>query len=646
MLAAEHEAKRQKVGHKDAQLEAFIERTNVAYEAVHVAFERQFWGTKMGLAGEYSPELLTSTKASMEAFLASKDLLKETRAWMAKEVGDEDQRKTLAIFEKTILCYVMESEQAKQIREQTTALESKLEQARNGLKLGFKDPEKGGAFVELSSVGIRNRMRTSANEAVRKACYEEGLAPIGAFLVASGFPEIVRQRNRCAKALGFEDFYDMKVTQAEGFGKTRLFEILDTLEQGTRGLMETARRRLESEKGKDAVLPWNTGYFLAGDITQKLDPYFPFAAAVARWGRSFAALGIKYEGATMTLDLLDRKGKYSNGFCHWPQPAWVRSDGSWQPSMTNFTSLADPAAVGSGKVALTTLMHEAGHAAHFANIRQPSPFFSQERAPTSVAYAENQSMFLDSLVGDAAWRSRYAHNMAGEVLPFDLHEEELRATHPYEVFTLRGMLAVPYFEKALYELPEAELTAERIQQVAAEVELRVQGGPAARPLLTVPHILSDESSCCYHGYVLAEMSVHQTRAHFLKGGGHIVDNPEVGKALCESYWKPGNSAAFLELVEGLTGKPLTGASWVAELEKPIEHLIKEERADYDAGVAATRARLGADEARVDLGMKVRIVDGDEVIADSEAAGSFEAMCQIFGEYIQRLFGAKDSKAKL
>lgn len=23
------------------------------------------------------------------------------------------------------------------------------------------------------------------------------------------------------------------------------------------------------------------------------------------------------KGATMTLDLLDRKGKYSNGFCHW-----------------------------------------------------------------------------------------------------------------------------------------------------------------------------------------------------------------------------------------------------------------------------------------------------------------------------------------
>ena len=131
-------------------------------------------------------------------------------------------------------------------------------------------------------------------------------------------------------------------------------------------------------------------------------------------------------------------------------------------------------------------MHEAGHAAHFANIVQPSPLFSQERAPTSVAYAENQSMFLDSLVSDAAWRVRYAKDRGGAVLPWELHEADIRANHPFKVFMLRAMLAVPYFEKALYELPDEEVTAERIQALAQEVEERVQGGPSQRPLLSVP----------------------------------------------------------------------------------------------------------------------------------------------------------------
>ena len=164
-----------------------------------------------------------------------------------------------------------------------------------------------------------------------------------------------------------------------------------------------------------------------------------------------------------TLDLCDRDGKYSNGFCHWPQVAWRKPDGAFVPSrvrvphcrtaplphcpaaalphvpthtpsctaaascdcprlaphlarplahssvpifatptppnlavppphlprppplcnthtQANFTSLATPSQVGSGKTALVTLLHEGGHAAHFANIDQPSPFFSQVRA--------------------------------------------------------------------------------------------------------------------------------------------------------------------------------------------------------------------------------------------------------------------------
>jgi hypothetical protein len=87
-----------------------------------------------------------------------------------------------------------------------------------------------------------------------------------------------------------------------------------------------------------------------------MDPYFPFSKSVERYVRSYGAMNIAYAGATMNLDLLDRANKYSNGFCHWPRPAWKKPDGSWQPSVTNFASLADPKAVGSGLTALTTLM--------------------------------------------------------------------------------------------------------------------------------------------------------------------------------------------------------------------------------------------------------------------------------------------------
>jgi oligoendopeptidase F len=362
-------------------LQTFINTVNDGYERVHLDFEDQFWGTKMALKdARFTTDALTETKGKMEQFLMQPEKLEETRRWIKSGLANEEQKRVLKIFERTFSCYIMESDEAKALREEVTKKESELEAQRNTMKLGADLPGEG--FKEISSVGLRNRMRTDTDEFVRKACYE-GVSSIGPFICTNGFCDIVKMRNRMAKKLGYVDFYDYKVQQAEGFDKKRLFEILDTLEAGTKELLASARARLASEKGDDALKPWNMGFMMAGDVTKKLDPYFPFEKAVENWARSYAAMGINYKNATMTLDLLDRKHKYSNGFCHWPQPAWMRPDGTWQPSSANFTSLADPKAIGSGHTALNTLMHEAGHAAHFANVVQPSPLFFT-RARTNV----------------------------------------------------------------------------------------------------------------------------------------------------------------------------------------------------------------------------------------------------------------------
>eukprot|EP00547_Thalassionema_nitzschioides_P015469 CAMPEP_0194242136 /NCGR_PEP_ID=MMETSP0158-20130606/7763_1 /TAXON_ID=33649 /ORGANISM="Thalassionema nitzschioides, Strain L26-B" /LENGTH=666 /DNA_ID=CAMNT_0038977165 /DNA_START=12 /DNA_END=2012 /DNA_ORIENTATION=- len=608
----------------------FINEVNSEYEQLHRAFELQFWGTKMNLSDpSYSVDELTKTKGEMESFLADETKLAHTRELLSETNIDSTTAKTLKMFERTFGCYIMESEIAKKLRSEATKIEGQLESARNSMVLGATID---GNFEEMSSVGLRSKLRVDPKEEVRKACWE-GLNKIGDFVTENGFVELVKKRNTMAKSLGYLDYYDYKVTQAEGFGKEELFKILDTLEKGSRPIMEKARMQFSAEKGGISSLePWNVSFFMAGDVTRKMDPYFPFEKSVEQWGRSFAAMNISYRGASMDLDLLDRKKKYSNGFCHWPQPAWVKPDGTWQPAQTHFTSLADPSAVGSGLTGLTTLMHEAGHAAHFANIEMPSPLFSQERAPTSVPYAELQSMFLDSLVGDAAWRAKYAISRDGQTIPWDIVREDIEGSHPYKVFALRAMIAVPYFEKQLYEMDEEDLSAESIKELANKVETEIQGGLSARPLLSVPHLLSDEASCYYHGYVLAEMAVHQTRDFVLKRDGYIVDNPSIGPLLTEAYWRPGNSEPFLDLVKECTGSSLTGDAWIAALEQDLEDLLKEEKEAYDQ----TRAEcMNKDNSNnIDLDMRIRIVDGDAVLADTEEDGSFLATCAKFEKYVR------------
>jgi len=500
-----------------SEAQAFVDNFNESYAQKHEEFENQFWATKMGLKdGNYTTALLSQTKKEMEDLLSDPKILAEAKNHKENidasgEVsGDSDLMKVLGIIIRTCQCNEFPTIEAKATREKTNEIEGKLGQARNELSLGYNDAD--GKFQAASSVGLRSVMRTSADEAVRKAAYES-MRSIGTFVCEEGFLEIVKLRNKLAKILGFQDYYDYTVTNAEGFGKDKLFEILKGLEEGTRPLMVKAREGLEEMHGKKALDPWNTGFMMAGSVIKKMDPYFPFSKSVENYLRSYAAMKIGYCGATMTLDLLDRKNKYSNGFCHWPVPAWVKPDGTFVPSKTNFTSLADPSAVGSGLTALNTLMHEAGHAAHFANIKQPSPLFSQERAPTSVAYAENQSMFLDSLVGDAAWRAKYARNVNGDPIPFEIHEEKIRSTHPFQVFRMRAMLSVSYFEKALYELPEDELTSKNVQALADEIETKIQGGLSARPLLSVPHLVSDEASCYYQGYTVSVAYIHDIQIY-------------------------------------------------------------------------------------------------------------------------------------
>ena len=612
----------------------FVNAFNVLYAEKHRAFEEQFWGTKMNLSkGDFSTDLLATTKSEMEALLGDNGILQKAKGYLndldeCKE-GDEDLTKSLGIIMRSCQCYNMgDHPGAQEIRNRTSRLEGELEEKRNFMKLGYKNS--GGEFVESSSVALRNKMRTSENESERKAAYE-GLRSIGPFVCSNGFCDIVKLRNQLAKLLGKEDYYDYTIQNAEGFSKKRLFEILDDLEKKTRPLMHQAREELVKRHGDTALEPHNMGYMMSGSVIQKMDPYFPFAKAVEMYARSYAAMKIDYKGAVMCLDLLDRKGKYSNGFCHWPVPAWVKPDGSWQPSRTNFTSLADPSAVGSGHTALVTLMHEAGHAAHFANIKQPSPLFSQERAPTSVAYAENQSMFLDSLVEDAAWMAHYARNSDGEPIPFNVVEERIKSTHPFAVFRLRAMLAVSYFEKSLYELPDEEVTPERVMQLADEVEKTIQGGFSPRPLLSVPHILSDEASCYYQGYILAEMSVHQTREWFKKQHGFIVDNPKVGPTLEKAYWECGNSKNFLDIVRDLTGKDLSGDAWTIALKESVEDRVVREHSEYDAMMSKLSSGDNEEE-EIDLNMAVEFKDGDELIADSNNGGFLNA-CKKFESFV-------------
>ena len=169
------------------EVSTFLDSVNSSYEQLHREFELQFWGTKMALSGpQYSTDELTRTKGEMEGFLADEAKLAKVRDLLKVVPDDSVEARTLKMMERTFGCYIMESEEAKTFRGEATKIEGGLEAARNTLTLGATID---GKFEEMSSVGLRNKVRVDPDEVTRKACYE-GLTKIG-LLGCGGFGAVL-----------------------------------------------------------------------------------------------------------------------------------------------------------------------------------------------------------------------------------------------------------------------------------------------------------------------------------------------------------------------------------------------------------------------------------------------------------------------
>jgi len=239
--------------------------------------------------------------------------------------------------------------------------------------------------AERNDIRFVRLVSTNDDEKVRKAAYnaKEELAKD----CVTEYVQLVGLRNEYARELGYEDFFSFKADRDEGMTKKELVDLFDSVYEKTKYVLDETRELEKTMKGVSK--PWNFGYMMAGDFTKQEDPYFQFKYALPWWGRSFASMGVDYQGGTITLDLLDRKGKHSNGFCHWPKMVEY-VDGKRSSGTSNFTCNVVQGEIGEGAGGMHTLFHEGGHAAHLLNVTQTQVCFNHEYPPTSMAWAETQ----------------------------------------------------------------------------------------------------------------------------------------------------------------------------------------------------------------------------------------------------------------
>ncbi len=600
----------------------YLNQLNADYLQVHRRKEDLFWSTYMGTSDDQAG--FTAAEQAYKAFCADPARLPVLRE-MHAQAEEADLRSGLGGWIAFFECNVIEDPAASALMDELVAAEADLFARRKGLKLTLLDEQ--GRQVPGSLPAASTALAASSDEAVRQSALAM-FHTLEQWVVDNGYLDIVALRNRFARAMGYRDYFDYKMHKNEQMSPEQLFAILDDFIARTDARLHQSLAELKAAKGDAALLPQNLRYSVSGDVTRQLDPYVPFSRALKDWVESFRRLGIQYRGATLTLDLLTREGKYENGFCHGPVPSFWQ-EGEWVPAVVNFTSLANPAQVGSGWSGLNTLFHEGGHAAHFANVTGNAPCFSQEFPPTSMAYAETQSMFCDSLLDDADWLKRYARNAAGEPIPDALIQAMIEARQPFRAFNERQIALVAYFERDLYAMAESERTPATVLALARRWERKILGVDSPRPLLAIPHLLNQESACAYHGYLLALMAVEQTRAYFLRRDGYLTDNPRIGPDLAAHYWGPGNGMTHDETLQSLTGEGFSAVP----LAEACNRSSAEAWQQAQTCMAAARQRPPAGEG-TPLDAHIRVVHGAELIADNSESEA--RMLAEFEAWIRRL----------
>lgn len=585
----------------------YFQQLNNDYLAISIPKEELFWTNFMGTTDEQ--DAFQTAENAYNAFISEPSRIPELREQL-DATDDEALRHGLSGWLNFFETNAIEQAQARELAKGLVEDDSNLFSARKNLSLYYTD--EAGEQVEASTLVLSTNLLSADDEGVRKSSHQ-GLLDLERWVVEHGFIDMVKRRNEFARAQGYRNYFDYKVNKEERMSPEQLFEVLDEFEEQTGDAQQRGFRQLAQEHGEQALEAHNLKYYMRGDTTQQMDPYLPFSKSLQRWVESFGRMGVQFRDAELTLDLLDRKGKYENGFMHAPRGAWFK-DGDWSPAQINFTSNANPNQVGSGDDGLNTLFHEGGHAAHFANITQNAPCFSQEFPPTSMSYAETQSMFFDSMLADADWLLLYAQDKAGKSIPESLIKQSIESRQPFAAYAERGILVVPYFEWDIYSLDEDELTADKLIERARHWEKQIFGLECApRPILAIPHLLDQTACCSYQGYLLANMAVYQTRAWFKREHGYLTDNPAIGPLVSEHYWAPGNSVTHNDTLVSLTGEGFSGKYLAEHCNRSVAEAW--EQAQQDMVTAKSRNQS----APASLQASIRVVHGDEVLAENQAS---------------------------
>lgn len=373
--------------------------------------------------------------------------------------------------------------------------------------------------------------------------------------VANLLIDLVEFRNNVAHNIGFENYYQMRITLQE-LDEAELFAIFDELDELVSPVYQDYKADLDAQLAErfslkpDDLRPWHYS-----------DPFFQEAPAAdpavrkfladtyanqdieALTRRFYHAIGLDVDDVLASSDLYEREGKQQHAYCmHVDRKGDVRILANIKPN----------------DKWMATMLHECGHAVYDKYLDMNLPYILRE--PAHILSTEAIAMLMGRLETDLDWLTTYAG------VPF----EEAQSLADQLWIQLRGQLLImarwvplmSYFERELYRNPHQDLNTlwwdleERFQMVPRPEGRNAPDWAAKIHLGTAP--------VYYHNYLMGELVASQLRhyieMHVLGGNGDLgrrfVTDPAVGRYLTERVFHPGGVRNWQNALEFATGDRL------------------------------------------------------------------------------------------
>ncbi|GJM26345.1 MAG: hypothetical protein DHS20C16_27600 [Phycisphaerae bacterium] len=371
--------------------------------------------------------------------------------------------------------------------------------------------------------------------------------------IAPDLKAVVGYRNKIAKELGFDNFYDMKLATQE-IDKNAFVDLFDELDTLTRKPFAKLKSDIDERMAKrfnitkDQLRPWHFGDLFfqeaPGMESVNLDDLFTDVDMIALTKQYYASLGMPCEDIIERSDLYEREGKSPHAFCtHIDREGDIRVLCNLKPNMY----WAD------------TLMHEVGHAVYDKYIDRELPFLLRE--PSHSITTEGAAMMFGALVKNEDWLvnvrglSAEEAKQAVEAAQASLRIEKL-------IFS-RWTQVMVRFEMAMYANPDQDLSKlwwdlkKKYQLMNPPDDLTLPGYAAKIHVLSVP--------VYYHSYMMGDLFAAQVHAYAAQKVLGIknpdktcfYNQPKAGEYFRTRVFGPGNIMSWNELTKFATGEYLS-----------------------------------------------------------------------------------------